>query len=341
MKEDDTEPDSAWDVIGGNWSGSQHIQPEHGFAMDGRPPSRISLRPRSSLMGEPDYEQPAYCLDEDTIDRPALRTIKKYRRRRSETVSAPQTESTRIVAKKPFVAGSVRIKKGASTQLPKRTGAGINSNNSNSSSSDAFISKLLIHHRHRDVSTSAPPLQSRGRSRKASPLPAHIPSTAQSSLRFHSQHDDNYAVADQATDADTRANTSSMSFIRELSATVLSATKNLEHVSRKLRDVTDSLSTSMELNISIQKDLTSSSMMIMNNNNNNTSFQSHHDGSSSKAMGRGSIGIGSPDATRMSASASPMIEDHYSSATPFVGGTDMLDLIKSRMQMRLRDMFTS
>jgi hypothetical protein len=134
-----------------------------------------------------------------------------------------------------------------------------------------------------------------------------------------------------------------MSFIRELSATVLSATKNLEHVSRKLRDVTDSLSTSMELNISIQKDLTSSSMMNNNNNNNNASFQSHHDDSGSKAAGRASIGMGyrSPVATHISAIASPMIEDRSGSTTPFVGGTDMLDLIKSRMQLRLRDMLTS
>lgn len=327
------EPDSAWDVIG-NWpfSSHHHMQPEHDYAMDGRPPSRISLRPRSNLMGDPDSEQPTHYLNEDTV-----RTIKKYRRRRrSEAVSTAPIDSTRIIVKKPFVAGSIRIKKGASTQLPKRT-AGVNN------SSDAFISKLLNHHRHSSVSTSAPSLQSRGRSRKASSLPSHIPST-RSSPRFHSQHDDNYvSVADQTTDTGSRANTSSMSFIRELSATVLSATKNLEHVSRKLRDVTDSLSTSMELNISIQKDLTSSSMMNNNNNNNNNaSFQSHHDDSSSKAAGRGSIGMGSPVATHINAIASPMIEDRSgSSTTPFVGGTDMLDLIKSRMQLRLRHMLTS
>jgi hypothetical protein len=102
----------------------------------------------------------------------------------------------------------------------------------------------------------------------------------------------------------------------------------------------------MELNISIQKDLTSSSMMNNNNNNhnNNTSFQSHHDDSSSKAAGRGSIGVGSPVSTHINAIASPMIEDRSGSSnttTPFVGGTDMLDLIKSRMQLRLRDMLTS
>jgi len=100
----------------------------------------------------------------------------------------------------------------------------------------------------------------------------------------------------------------------------------------------------MELNISIQKDLTSSSMMNNNNNNhnNNTSFQSHHDDSSSKAAGRGSIGVGSPVSKHINAIASPMIEDcSGSTTTPFVGGTDMLDLIKSRMQLRLRDMLTS
>ena len=309
--------------------------------MDGRPPSRISLRPRSNLMtGDPDSEQSAHYLNEDTVDQRAVRTIKKYRRRRrSDAVSTAPIDSTRIVVKKPFVAGSIRIKKGASTQLPKRT-TGVNN------SSDAFISKLLIHHRHSGVSTSALSLQSRGRSRTASPLPSHIPSM-RSSPRFHSQHDDNHvSVADQTTDTGSRANASSMSFIRELSATVLSATKNLEHVSRKLRDVTDSLSTSMELNISIQKDLTSSSMMNNNNNknNNNTSFQSHHDDSSSKAAGRGSIGVGSPVSTHINAIASPMIEDRSGSSsttTPFVGGTDMLDLIKSRMQLRLRDMLTS
>jgi len=337
------ETDSAWDVIG-NWpfSSHHHMQPEHDYAMDGRPPSRISLRPRSNLMtGDPDSEQSAHYLNEDTVDQRAVRNIKKYRRRRrSDAVSTAPIDSTRIVVKKPFVAGSIRIKKGASTQLPKRT-TGVNN------SSDAFISKLLIHHRHSGVSTSALSLQSRGRSRTASPLPSHIPSM-RSSPRFHSQHDDNHvSVADQTTDTGSRANASSMSFIRELSATVLSATKNLEHVSRKLRDVTDSLSTSMELNISIQKDLTSSSMMNNNNNNknnNNTSFQSHHDDSSSKAAGRGSIGVGSPVSTHINAIASPMIEDRSGSSsttTPFDGGTDMLDLIKSRMQLRLRDMLTS
>ena len=332
------ETDSAWDVIG-NWPGSSHhhMQPEHDYAMDGRPPSRISLRPRSNLMGDPDSEQSAHYLNEDTVDQRAVKTIKKYRRRRrSDTVSSTPIDSTRIVVKKPFVAGSIRIKKGASTQLPKRTTVGVNN------SSDAFISKLLTHHRHSGVSTSALSHQSRGRTRKAS---THIPSM-RSSPRFHSQHEDNYvSVADQTTDTGSRANASSMSFIRELSATVLSATKNLEHVSRKLRDVTDSLSTSMELNISIQKDLTSSSMMNNNNNNyNNTSFQSHHDHSSSKAAGRGSISMESPVSTHINAIASPMIEDcsgSSSTTTPFVGGIDMLDLIKSRMQLRLRDMLTS
>jgi len=90
----------------------------------------------------------------------------------------------------------------------------------------------------------------------------------------------------------------------------------------------------MELNISIQKELTSSSMMMTSNN---ASFQSHHAASTSKVTGTGRESIRSPAATYNSGSASPIIENH---SKPFVGA-DMVDLIKSRMEMRLRNMLTS
>lgn len=62
---------------------------------------------------------------------------------------------------------------------------------------------------------------------------------------------------------------SSVRVINELSVTVLNATRNLETVSTKLKDVIEGLSTSMDMNLTIQRELLSNSMM---NTTTNTTF---------------------------------------------------------------------
>jgi hypothetical protein len=58
-----------------------------------------------------------------------------------------------------------------------------------------------------------------------------------------------------------RSPSSGADLAHELSSTVLNATRNLETVSAKLRDVIDTLSTSMDMNITMQRELLSASML--------------------------------------------------------------------------------
>lgn len=61
--------------------------------------------------------------------------------------------------------------------------------------------------------------------------------------------------------ANKKASASGAELAHELSSTVLNATRNLETVSAKLRDVIDTLSTSMDMNITMQRELLSASML--------------------------------------------------------------------------------
>ena len=324
--------DNAWDMIG-DWPGIRHTPSELEYSMDGRPPSRMSLRPRLHLRDESDHVpelQSTYYSREDTTGRRKKKIAKNLKRHSVDTNYIP-IDSTRIVAKKPFVAGSIRIKRAPTGTAPlSRSSAGNNS-------SDAFLSKLIHQHHHQReyVSTSSAPTLFKRRSRKASPVSAHISATK-------NEHHDSYNAANQTAGLDSYANASSASFIKELSATVLSATKNLEHVSRKLRDVTDSLSTSMDLNISMQKELNSTPMM-KNSNDNNDSFQghrSHHEASGLKASARDRAG--SPIVRYSGTGANPtMVSGQWDSDHAVSTEAAILDLIKSRMGQKLRHILSS
>jgi hypothetical protein len=99
----------------------------------------------------------------------------------------------------------------------------------------------------------------------------------------------------------------------DLSNTVLTATKNLETVSTKLKDVIENLSTSMDMNFSMQREMLSASLLNSTlNTNMNTSrggWERGADGTPAAQSdpGRSWRGIqGTPSATPLGAGSSAL-----------------------------------
>lgn len=97
----------------------------------------------------------------------------------------------------------------------------------------------------------------------------------------------------------------------DLSNTVLTATKNLETVSTKLKDVIENLSTSMDMNFSMQREMLSASLLnsTMTMDTSRSGRQRAADGTPAAQYdpGRSSRGIqGTPSATPLGAGSSAL-----------------------------------